>query len=92
LTSEGGSSHGSGLAFVSEIIYGKPPSGRDSVKFSFAYGGKDGVPRPVDRVAMDQSIELLRESIQKARVDEKTKSRSLKKLTRYITNDNLNNH
>ena len=81
-----------GLALVSEIIYGKPPSWRDPVKFSFAYGGKDGVPRPVDREAMDQSIELLRESIQKARVDEKTKSRSLKKLTRYITNDNLNNH
>lgn len=81
-----------GLALVSEIVYGKPPSWRDPVKFSFAYGGKDGVPRPVDRVAMDQSIELLRESIQKARVDEKTKSRSLKELTRYITNDNLNNH
>lgn len=80
-----------GLALVSEIIYGKPPSWRDPVKFSFAYGGKDGVPRPVDREAMDQSIELLRESIQKARVDEKTKSMSLKKLTRYITNDNLNN-
>lgn len=81
-----------GLTLVSEIIYGKPPSWRDPVKFSFAYGGKDGVPRPVDREAMDQSIELLKESIQKARVDEKTKLRSLKKLTRYITNDNLNNH
>lgn len=48
------------------------------------------MPRPVDREAIDQSIELLKESIQKARVDEKTKLRSFKKLTRYITNNNLN--
>jgi uncharacterized protein len=37
------------LALVSEIIYGTPASTRDPARFSFAHGGKDGFPFPVDR-------------------------------------------
>jgi hypothetical protein len=33
-----------GLSLLAELIYGEPPSWEDPVKFSFAYGGKDGVP------------------------------------------------
>jgi hypothetical protein len=36
-----------------ELIYGAEPSWKDPVKFSFAVGGKDGVPYPVDRRTMD---------------------------------------
>jgi hypothetical protein len=35
-----------GLALVAEIIYGEKPSWKDPVKYSYAYGGKDGVPFP----------------------------------------------
>jgi len=73
-----------GLALVSEVIYGKSPSWKDPVKFSFAYGGKDGVPRPVDRKAMDRSIQILRDAIQNAEVDGKMKLKSLEKLRRYV--------
>lgn len=69
-----------GLALVSEIIYGQPPSWKDPVKFSFAYGGKDGVPRPVDRKAMDKSVQILKEVIQNAKINNKTKLKSLKRL------------
>ncbi len=73
-----------GLALVSEIIYGKPPSWKDPVKFSFAYGGKDGVPRPVDKKAMDESIQILREAVQNAKMDDKTRLKSVERLRAYI--------
>ncbi|MGC8665970.1 MAG: DUF763 domain-containing protein, partial [Conexivisphaera sp.] len=44
------------LALVSELIYGERPSWRDPVKFSFAHGGKDGIPFPVDRELYDRTI------------------------------------
>ncbi|MFP3985746.1 MAG: DUF763 domain-containing protein [Candidatus Bathyarchaeia archaeon] len=73
-----------GLALVAEIIYGKPPSWKDPVKFSFAYGGKDGVPKPVDKRAMDKSIQILQEAIQNAQIDNKTKLKAFKKLRQYV--------
>ena len=70
-----------GLALVAELIYGEKPSWSDPVKFSFAYGGKDGVPFPVDRRAMDESIQMLRQTVQAAKVGEKEKLRSLQRLS-----------
>jgi hypothetical protein len=73
-----------GLALVAELIYGEKPSWDDPVKFSFAYGGKDGVPFPVDRRAMDESIQVLRQSVQAAKIGEKEKMRSLQKLRCFV--------
>lgn len=69
-----------GLALVSEIIYGEPPSWKDPVKYSFAYGGKDGVPRPVDRKAMDESIQFLKDAIDQAKLVNKDKADALRRL------------
>ncbi len=77
-----------GLALVAELIYGEEPSWEDPVKFSFAYGGKDGVPFPVDRKAMDESIEILRKSVEEAKIGEKDKLRSLAQLRRFVPNAN----
>jgi len=73
-----------GLALVAELVYGEEPSWEDPVKFSFAYGGKDGVPYPVDRKAMDQSIEILRESVQEAKIGSIERIQSLKRLRQFI--------
>jgi hypothetical protein len=73
-----------GLALVAELVYGEAPSWEDPVKFSFAYGGKDGVPYPVDRKAMDESIEFLRQSVQEAKIGEKEKLQSLQRLRQYV--------
>jgi hypothetical protein len=73
-----------GLALVAELIYGEKPSWTDPVKFSFAYGGKDGVPFPVDRRAMDESIQVLRHAVEEAKVGEKEKLRSLGRLRRFV--------
>jgi hypothetical protein len=61
------------LTLISELIYGVAPSYRDPARYSFAHGGKDGIPYPVDKKTYDQSIELLRRAINKSRLglDEK---------------------
>jgi hypothetical protein len=73
-----------GLALMAELIYGEKPSWRDPVKYSFAYGGKDGVPFPVDRKAMDESFEILRQAIERAKVGDKEKIRSFQSLRHLI--------
>ncbi|MCD6445848.1 DUF763 domain-containing protein [Candidatus Bathyarchaeota archaeon] len=73
-----------GLALIAELIYGEKPSWKDPVKYSFAYGGKDGVPYPVNRRAMDESIRILRQAIEEARVGDKEKMRSLQRLKSFV--------
>ena len=73
-----------GLALVAELVYGEAPSWEDPVKFSFAYGGKDGVPYPVDRKAMDESIEILKQSVQEAKIGDREKLQSLQRLRQYV--------
>jgi hypothetical protein len=73
-----------GLALVAEIIYGEKPSWKDPVKYSYAYGGKDGVPFPVDRKAMDKSIEILKQAVEEAKIGDKDKMHSLQRLRIFI--------
>ena len=68
------------LALVSQIIYGAKPSWRDPVKFSFALGGKDGVPFPVDRSSYDQTVQHLGLIIEKAQLEDREKYAVLKRL------------
>jgi len=72
-----------GLALVSELIYGEKPSWSDPVRFSFAYGGKDGVPYPVNREAMDKSIEMLHTAVQEAKIGDKEKIQSIRRLKEF---------
>ena len=73
-----------GLALIAELVYGEKPSWQDPVKYSFAYGGKDGVPYPVNREAMDQSIQILRETVEATRIGDKEKTRALQGLHRFV--------
>ena len=76
-----------GLALVAELIYGEKPSWNDPVKYSFAYGGKDGVPYPVNRRAMDESIQIHKQAIQEAKVGYKEKMMSLQRLRVFVPSD-----
>jgi hypothetical protein len=73
-----------GLALIAELVYGAAPSWKDPVKYSFAYGGKDGVPFPVDRKAMDESIEILENAVNNSGIDSKEKYRSLQRLRQFV--------
>jgi hypothetical protein len=59
------------LALISDLIYGDAPSFQDPVKYSFAVGGKDGVPFPIDRDAMDLSTELILNAISDSNIGNK---------------------
>jgi len=78
-----------GLALIAELIYGEKASWKDPVKYSFAYGGKDGVPFPVNRRAMDESIQMLRQAINEAKIGEKEKIKSLQRFRIFVP-DNIN--
>jgi len=73
-----------GLALIAELIYGEKPSWKDPVKYSFAYGGKDGVPYPVDRKAMDESIQTLKRAVEDAKVGDAEKLKALNRLRVFI--------
>jgi len=68
---------------VSEIIYGAKPSYEDPVRYSFAHGGKDGTPYPINRKHYDKSIEILEKAIKKAKIGQLEKIKALKAL-RYV--------
>jgi hypothetical protein len=70
------------LSLISELIYGAAPSRRDPAKFSFAHGGKDSTPFPVDRDIYDRSISTLHDAIEGARLDKKEKYEAIKRLAR----------
>ena len=68
------------LALVSEVIYGTPTRFTDPARFSFAHGGKDGHPFPVPLKIYDESIRILRESIEKSKLGYKDKSDCIRRL------------
>lgn len=68
------------LTLVSEVIYGTPSRFTDPARFSFAHGGKDGHPFPVPLKIYDESIRVLRESIEKSKLGYKEKSDCIKRL------------
>ena len=68
------------LALVSEVIYGTPTRFNDPARFSFAHGGKDGHPFPVPLKIYDESIRILRDSIEKSKLGYKDKSDCIRRL------------
>ena len=71
------------LALVADVVYGKPASLRDPARFSFAHGGKDGHPYPVNRVVYDGSIEWLKDAAAKAKVGHSEQLRALERLAAW---------
>jgi hypothetical protein len=71
------------LALTSEMIYGTPASTRDPARFSFAHGGKDGHPFPVDRKTYDRTIDFLGTALRRARVGHTEKVAALKRLAEF---------
>ncbi|MCS7231406.1 MAG: DUF763 domain-containing protein [Elusimicrobiota bacterium] len=69
------------LGLISEVIYGYPISTKDPARFSFAFGGKDGHPYPVDKKNYDTTLNLFKTIIDKAQIEGKEKLKILKFLS-----------
>ncbi len=68
------------LALVGEVIYGAGPSYEDPARYSFAHGGKDATPYPVDRETYDKTIDILGRAVRRAALPPDEKRRALGRL------------
>lgn len=72
------------LALVAEVIHGTPTRFSDPARFSFAHGGKDGHPFPVPLKTYDDSIGVLRRSLDAARLGHTDKADGLRRLDTFV--------
>lgn len=75
------------LALISDLIYGKSVSFRDPARFSFAHGGKDGYPYKIKLADYQQSIEVLEQLINKAKMDYTDRVKALRRLHTFYYKD-----
>jgi hypothetical protein len=76
------------LSLISELVHGVAPSYRDPARYSFAHGGKDGIPYPVDRETYDRSINLLRKAIGKSKIAQGEKRNAENRLGKLVREAN----
>ena len=69
------------LALVGEVIYGAKPSYEDPARYSFAHGGKDATPYPVDKQTYDKTIAILRQAINRSHIGPYEKDKAIKRVT-----------
>jgi hypothetical protein len=72
------------LALVAEVIHGAPTRFDDPARFSFAHGGKDGHPFPVPLDIYDETIAVLRRSLDLAAVGRSEKMDGMRRLDRFV--------
>lgn len=77
------------LALISELVYGVAPSYEDPARYSFAHGGKDGIPYPVDRSSYDRSTEILARAVLQAKLGNQEELLALKRLHRAFLSGQL---
>ena len=63
------------------MIYGTPSRFTDPARFSFAHGGKDGHPFPVPTNVYDETIRVLKDAVDKAKVGQSEKQDAIRKLS-----------
>jgi len=71
------------LALISDLIYGEKPSWVDPIRFTYAHGGKDNVPKPVDLPTYSKSIKFLENALKQAKIGDKNKLHAIKRLRNY---------
>ena len=68
------------LSLVAEVIYGAKPSYQDPARYSFAHGGKDGTPYPVERKTYDQTLAVMERALLQSRLYYKEKDEALRRM------------
>lgn len=73
------------LAFVASLIYDTDLSYRDPVTYSYALGGKDGIPFPINRQTYDGVIDSMEEIIDAAKIEKGEKYKALRRLNSIVS-------
>jgi hypothetical protein len=68
------------LALVAEVVHGTPTRFSDPARFSFALGGKDGHPFPVPLKTYDETLSVLRRSLDRAKLGDTDKIDGFRRL------------
>jgi hypothetical protein len=68
------------LALVSEVVYGAPSRFSDPARFAMAHGGKDGHPFPVPLKVYDETIRVLKQAVDHARLGNDEKLAAIRQL------------
>jgi hypothetical protein len=73
------------LTLVSEVLFGAKPSYEDPVRYTYAFGGKDGIPYPVNKERYDSTISIIEKAIKKSTLNPFEKEKLLKKNERLFS-------
>jgi len=68
------------LSLVAEIVYGAKPSYEDPARYTFAVGGKDGTPFPVDRATYDRMLNAIERGIKLSQTNQREIDRARQRL------------
>jgi hypothetical protein len=68
------------LASVAEVLHGAPCRFSDPARFSFAHGGKDGHPFPVPLRVYDETLRVMRDAVERAKLGQDDRLSALRKL------------
>lgn len=71
------------IAYISEVITGEKISMEDPVRYSYALGGKDGIPKPVDHEDYDMVIGFFREVLTAYGMDRSRIEDKIQKLAKF---------
>jgi hypothetical protein len=72
------------LSLISELVIGAKPSFEDPARYSFAFGGKDGIPYPVDKITYDKTLNVIEKAIKKAQLSPQEKDEALRRMEENI--------
>jgi len=73
------------LSLVSELIYGAKPSYEDPARYSFAVGGKDGTPFPVEKDVYNELLDVIEKGIKNSKISIREKAEAQKRLNKNFS-------
>jgi hypothetical protein len=68
------------LSLVAEVLHGAPSRFHDPARFSLAHGGKDGHPFPVPLRIYDETLRVLRDAVDRAKLGNDDRLSALRRL------------
>jgi hypothetical protein len=68
------------LSLVAEIVYGAKPSYQDPARYTFAVGGKDGTPFPVDRKTYDRTLSAIERGVKLSKINQREIDKAQERL------------
>lgn len=71
------------LSLVSELIYEVELSWKDPIRYTYAHGGKDGVPYPAQPERMETVSSFLKAAVRGSKVGKRKKKNMLKRLAKF---------